>query len=67
MTATRTPSVREINEHLISGYCYLYREGQNTVRLIRARTRKGVLEGRVLGTGKWEVIPTEAHVELSKG
>ncbi len=65
----KTPSVREINEHLFGGsrYCYVNLPDGRRLRISRARTRKGVLEGRiVLGSDKeWETIPEGSKVELS--
>jgi len=63
------PTVREINAHLAScsSYCYIDLPGGGRIRISRARSRKGVVEGRViLGSPKaWEVIPADAVVELS--
>ena len=68
MKTTTQPTVREFNSHLAScsSYCYVYGEGFS-FRISRARTRKGVVEGRVInGSPKdWEVIPADATVELS--
>ena len=66
---SKTPSVREINSHLASysTYCYVNLPDGRRLRISRARTRKGVVEGRViLGSEKdWEVIPAQSVVELS--
>lgn len=68
MTNTKQPTVRAINDWIQRDrYAYVYREGQPTARIIRAKSIKGVLQGYVLGTGKWEVIPADAHIELSRG
>lgn len=66
MNGIKQPTVRAINENVISGYVYVY-SADECVRIIRARTRKGVLEGRVLGTGSWVAIPATASIELSRG
>jgi hypothetical protein len=72
-------TVRKINEHLASGasYCMVYATGFQ-MRISRARTIKGVKQGRVINysySGReasnvgpiadWEPIPTDATVELS--
>jgi hypothetical protein len=63
------PSPRQINAHLssLTTYCYIDLPGGKRIRISRARTRKGVLEGRVInGSPKtWEPIPLDSHVELS--
>jgi hypothetical protein len=63
------PTVREINAHLATmrGYCYVDLPDGRRIRISRARTRKGVVEGRIiLGSPKaWEAIPAGSHVELS--
>ncbi len=65
----KQPTVREINSHTFAGtaYCYVDLPDGRRIRISRARTRKGVVEGRViLGSDKdWEVIPATAVVELS--
>ena len=65
----KQPTVREINAHLASStsYCYVDLPNGGRLRISRARTRKGVVEGRViLGSPKaWEVIPANAIIELS--
>lgn len=62
-------TVREINAHVWCGqaYCYVSLPDGRRLRISRARTRKGVVEGRVIcGSEKdWEVIPSDAVVELS--
>lgn len=68
-TGDKRPTVREINAHLWGGsaYCYVDLPDGRRLRISRARTRKGVVEGRViLGSEKdWEVIPFGAIVDLS--
>lgn len=63
------PSVRKINAHLwaATGYCYIDLPDGRRIRISRARTRKGVVEGRIINGSKktWEVIPAGSHVELS--
>lgn len=65
----KQPTVREINSHLASmtSYCYVFIAGAPTVRIARARTRKGVVEGRVIcgSPNTWVRIPSTASVELS--
>ena len=65
----KQPTVREINAHLASmtGYCYVDLPDGGRLRISRARTRKGVVEGRViLGSSKdWAVVPANAIIELS--
>lgn len=68
------PTVRQINAHLMSGsnYCYVSGEGFG-LRISRARTRKGITEGRVVNgeradgskLNEWEPIPATATVELA--
>jgi hypothetical protein len=64
-----TPSVRKINAHLwaATGYCYVDLPDGRRIRISRARTRNGVVEGRVISGSKktWEVIPLGSRVELS--
>jgi hypothetical protein len=64
----KQPTVREINAHVFAGTgnCYVYRAGKPTLRIGRARTRKGVVEGRVIvgSSNEWEPIPPDAVVEL---
>jgi hypothetical protein len=65
---TQQPTAREINSHLrtMRGYAYAYSDqGIFLHRFTRARSRKGVLEGRVLGTGEWTPIPATARVALT--
>lgn len=68
-TKPSQPTVRKINSHLFGGshYCYIDLPDGRRLRISRARTRKGVVEGRViLGSEKdWETIPADAAVELS--
>lgn len=63
------PTVREINAHLASysAYCYVDLPDGRRLRISRARTRKGVVEGRVIiGSEKtWEAIRAGSSVELS--
>lgn len=63
------PSVREINAHLwaATGYCYVDLPDGRRIRISRARTRKGVVYGRVISGSKktWETIPPGSRVELS--
>jgi hypothetical protein len=66
------PTVRQINDHLSSmaGYCMVYSHGWQ-MRISRARTIRGVKEGRVINSvGReihrdWHPIPDDATVELS--
>jgi hypothetical protein len=64
----KQPTVRQINAHVFAGTgtCYVYREGAPTLRISRARTRKGIVEGRVIigSINEWEHIPSDAIVEL---
>jgi hypothetical protein len=64
----KQPTVRQINAHVFAGTgsCYIYSEGQPTLRISRARTRKGVVEGRVItgSTKEWETIPADAEIDL---
>jgi hypothetical protein len=68
MAQMKSPSVRRINAHLFggSGYCYVDLPDGWRIRISRARSRKGVVEGRVIlgSEKKWEVIPANAVVEL---
>lgn len=63
------PTVRQINSRLFCGshYCYINLPDGRRIRISRARTRKGVVEGRIiLGSEReWEPIPADATVELS--
>lgn len=63
-------TVREINSHLQSctAYCYVTRADGSNFRISRARTRKGVMEGRVInGSEKeWEPIPAWATSTLNR-
>jgi hypothetical protein len=65
----KQPNVREINAHLFGGsrYCYVDLPDGRRLRISRARTRKGVVEGRVIvGSERdWEAIPAGSHVELN--
>lgn len=76
---TPQPTVRQINAHLASmtSYCMVYATGFQ-MRISRARTFKGVKQGRVINynySGRaastvgpiadWEPIPTDATVELT--
>lgn len=65
---TKTITAREINAHLASmtTYCYVTLANGNRLRISRARTREGVLEGRVIiGSPRaWEPIPDGAAFEL---
>ncbi len=77
---TQQPTVRQINDHLSSmtGYCMVYADGFQ-MRISRARTLKGVKQGRVINysysgrnasnvgpmTADWQPIPADATVELS--
>lgn len=63
-------TVREINAHLWAGTgsCYVTTlEGQR-YRVSRVRSRRGLIEGRVItGSSRvWEWIPSDATVELWK-
>lgn len=66
------PSVKEINSHVFAGtgYCYVSMADGRRMRISWARSKKGTVEGRVINTSgwtpkRWEVIPTDATVELS--
>lgn len=70
------PTVRQINAHLFGGsaYCYVDMPDGSRLRISRARTRYGVVEGRVIcwshrasihEASDWAVIPADAVVELS--
>lgn len=63
-------TVREINAHLQSdtAYCYVTRADGSNFRIARARTRNGVMEGRVInGSPKeWEMIPAGATSSLTR-
>lgn len=65
----KQPTVRQINGHLAScsSYCYVDLPDGRRLRISRARSRRGVVEGPIiLGSEKdWEVIPADAVVELS--
>lgn len=68
MTHTKQPTVRAINDWIQRDrYAYVYRTDQPTVRIIRAKTKGGILYGYVLGTGEWEALGADAHIELSRG
>jgi len=64
----KQPTVRQINAHVFAGTgtCYVYREGAATLRISRARTRKGKIEGRVIvgSPNDWEPILPGDVVEL---
>ncbi len=80
MTQTEQPTVRQINDHLSSmtSYCMVYADGFQ-MRISRARTHKGVKQGRVINynysgrnasnvgpmTVDWQAIPADATVELT--
>lgn len=67
-------SVRAINSHLasFSSYCYVHMVDGRCMRISRARTRAGVVEGRVINVSgswdhrpnAWEPIPPDSTVEL---
>lgn len=61
-------TVREINAHLWAGTgsCYVTTEEGQRFRISRVRTRKGMVEGRIInGSARvWEWIPSDATVEL---
>ena len=64
----KQPTVRQINSHLASmtTYCYVYdAAGNYHMRITRARTRKGELQGRSLGTGQWVAIIPADHIALT--
>lgn len=72
--ARRQPTVREINARLWcgQGYCYVSLADGRRMRVSWVKSRKGVMEGRVINTSgwttaptTWEVIPADAVVELS--
>lgn len=64
----KQPTVRQINAHVWAGTraCYIDLPDGRRLRIARARTRKGIVEGRViLGSKKdWEPIPSTAQVEF---
>jgi hypothetical protein len=65
---TQQPTAREINAHLRTarGYAYAYSEqGIFLHRFTWARTRKGTLEGRQIGTMQWVAIPETARIALT--
>lgn len=64
-------SVRQINAHVIArtGGCYVETREGKRFRISRVRTRRRVVEGRVVcGDGyeplDWAVIPADATIEL---
>lgn len=61
-------TVREINGHLWAGAgsCYVDLPDGRRIRVSRVRTRRGMVEGRVItGSSRvWEEIPADAEVEL---
>lgn len=64
----KQPTAREINAHLASRttYCYVYDyRGDHLARITRARSARGVLQGRNLYTGKWMDIPADAQIALT--
>jgi hypothetical protein len=66
---TKQPTVREINAHTFAGTgsCYVTFPTGRRIRIARARTRAGKLEGRPIRFGngpKWEEIPEKAEIEL---
>jgi hypothetical protein len=65
----KQPTVREINAHEGHGRYYVRvydANGLYLMRITRARTRKGVLEGRQLAFSgcDWRAIPTTATIRL---
>jgi len=62
---TKQWTVRQINQHTFcgQGYCYVYLVDGRVLRITRARTRQGVVEGRVLERG-WEVIPFASAIDF---
>ena len=66
----RETTVRAINAHLWAGVgaCYVDLPDGRRIRVSRVRTRRGVIEGRViLGSARvWETIPPDAEVELTR-
>lgn len=79
MATKQQPTVKEINNHTFAGtgVCVVYVDGFQ-MRISRARTNKGVVEGRVItfsysgrnasnvGPMKdWQAIPVDATVELN--
>jgi len=64
----KRPTVREINSHLatMTTYCYIDMPDGSRMRISRARTRQGVLEGHQIGGEcEWEPIPAEAVIHLT--
>ena len=68
----KQPTVRKINSHVFggTGYCYVSLPDGRRMRISWARSRKGIVEGRVINTSgwtpkTWEQIPANAVVELS--
>ena len=66
----KQPTVREINTHLFGGVhsCYVNMPDGNRLRISVARTRKGVLEGRIVNgsASVWKIIPVTTTIELNK-
>ena len=62
------PTVRQINAHVFAGTgsCYIDLPDGRRFRISRARTRAGVIEGKVImGSDKdWETIPAASYIEL---
>ena len=62
------PSVKAINAHVFAGTgsCYIDTRDGRRFRISRARTRKGIVEGRVIcgSSREWEPIPAHASVEM---
>ena len=66
---TKRPTVREINDWVSRDrYCYVYKNDTWAMRISRARTRKGVLEGRIVSfhDSGWKVIENTDTVLLSE-
>jgi hypothetical protein len=59
---TRT-QMRDCNDHMYSGSVLLWAPESNPVRVTWVRTRKGVQEGRSIGTGEWTPIVPGSTVE----
>ncbi len=67
MNSKKQPTVRQINAHLFAGskYCYIRFDGE-CIRIRRAKTVKGILQGHQIGGEcKWVEIPPHASIELT--
>ena len=65
----KQPTAREINAHLASirPSCDVYNpDGALAMRISRARTSFGVLQGRSFWTGEWTAIAPSQYVALTE-